>query len=423
MAIEKIRRMVDWGGDSCFLIGPRGAGKTEWVRERHPEALRIDLEDAATHRELAARPEGLAEWVGRLVAGRTVVIEDVQRLPELLGVAEGLIGKEPGRTFVLTASNERVPRRRVPALWRRFEETGRVRRVHPFLAADLGGSFDLATALRRGLVPGVLASEDPDAALLDNWGAFLREDLQGAGLVRKIGDFVRFLEAMVFVHGEVLNLSEVARECGAKRKTVEGFVGLLEDFLLGFRVTVFGEDGGQRALARHPKFYFSDAGAFRSLRGEMEDGGESMPAEAEAAALEGLVAQHLRSWCDAAGGGRRLHCWRTRTGIEVDFVVESPDGLHAFDVRNRLVLRPKDFRALAAFGTDYPESRRILLHRGTERSEKDGVLCLPVAEFLKELRPDLPLPGGNEESGEPAKPKEHGVRNLLRLGQALLRGR
>ena len=107
----------------------------------------------------------------------------------------------------------------------------------------------------------------------------------------------------------------------------------------------------------------------------------------DGAALEGLVAQHLRAWCDYSAGEHRLHYWQTRSKVEVDFVVYGADGLHAVEVKNSQQVRPEDLRGLRAFGEDYPESRRILLYRGKDRLLQNGVLCLPCEEFLKALVP------------------------------------
>jgi uncharacterized protein len=158
---------------------------------------------------------------------------------------------------------------------------------------------------------------------------------------------------------------------------------VLEDLMLGFRVPVFARRA-KRALAAHPKFFFFDAGVFRANR---PSGPLDSPAEIDGAALEGLVAQHLRAWCDYSGAGDALHYWQTRSQNEVDFVVYGPGGLHAVEVKSSRQIRPQDLRGLRAFGEDYPEATRWLLYRGSERLRRDGVACVPVEAFLRDLRP------------------------------------
>jgi predicted AAA+ superfamily ATPase len=127
---------------------------------------------------------------------------------------------------------------------------------------------------------------------------------------------------------------------------------------------------------------------FRSLR---PAGPLDRPAEIEGAALEGLVAQHLRAWIAYRNEGHALYFWRTRAGVEVDFVVYGPDTLAAIEVKNTARVRPEDLRGLRAFGEDYPESQRLLLYRGRERLKINEVLCLPCGEFLLALHPQKPM--------------------------------
>lgn len=235
------------------------------------------------------------------------------------------------------------------------------------------------------MLPVVLAAKDPAEILRAYNGLYLREEVQMEGLVRSVGTFSRFLEAISFSHGAVLNLASVARECQVNRKTVEGFLEILEDLLLSFRVPVFTRRA-RRELAVHPKFYFFDAGVFRANR---PAGPLDAPAEIDGAALEGLVAQHLRAWCDYSGGNHRLQYWQTRSKVEIDFVVYGDTDFHAVEVKNSVRVRPEDLRGLKKFGEDFPESCRWLLYRGRERLLIDDVLCLPCDEFLLALKPNM----------------------------------
>jgi predicted AAA+ superfamily ATPase len=165
---------------------------------------------------------------------------------------------------------------------------------------------------------------------------------------------------------------------------VEGYLEILGDLLLSFRLPVFTRRT-KRELAAHPKFYFFDTGVFRANR--PSDPLDS-PSEIDGAALEGLVAQQLRAWCDYSAGEHRLYYWQTRAKVEVDFVVYGSQGLFALEVKNSNRIRPEDLRGLKNFAQDYPESRRLLLYRGTERLMQEGILCLPCEEFLRALAPN-----------------------------------
>jgi predicted AAA+ superfamily ATPase len=256
------------------------------------------------------------------------------------------------------------------------------------MAAELGDRFRLDLALTQGLVPLVWDSERPADSLQAYVGLYLREEVQMEGLVRQVGDFSRFLEVVSFSQAAVLNVSEVARECQVSRKTVESYLGILEDLLLSFRVPVFTKRA-QRNLSSHPKFFWFDTGVYAATR---PAGPLDRPEEIAGAALEGLVAQHLRAWIDYSGGDFHLSFWRTKSGNEVDFVVYGRDGFWAIEVKHAATVRPADLRGLRAFQEDYPEAALRLLYRGRETLEIDGIRCLPAEGFLRGLLPGKPLP-------------------------------
>lgn len=365
---------------TCFLFGPRGTGKTKWLRDILADALHVNLLRPDVYRELAARPERLRELVAGRPEARDVVVDEVQRVPEILHVVHDMLEEERSPRFVLTGSSARKLRRGGVDLL-----SGRavLRTLHPFMAAELP-AFDLERHLRIGLVPLVVTSPDPEDALAGYATLYLDQEVMAEGLVRDVGSFAHFLEVVSFSHAAVLNVSNVAREAQVSRTTVDGFITILEDLLLVFRVPVFRRRE-TRATASHPKLYLFDAGIFRSLRPR---GPLDRPEEIDGAALEGLVAQHLRAWCAYSAGSHSLHFWRTRGGVEVDFVVYGEQGLWAIEVQNGARVRPADLGPLRSFVEDYPEARPVLLYRGSDPLERDGVRCLPVERFLRELRPD-----------------------------------
>jgi predicted AAA+ superfamily ATPase len=381
--MDLIRRFLEPPPRSFFLFGPRGTGKTTWLRAALPDALVLDLLQPDLSRDLLARPERLRDLVAAAPAGTTVVLDEVQRVPDVLTVVHALMESSPPRRFVLTGSSARKLRRGGADLL-----AGRavVRALHPFMAAELP-RFDLDHALVHGLVPLVLASEQPADVLRAYASLYLDEEVRLEGWARNVGAFARFLEVISFSHATVLNVANVARECQAERKTTAGYLEVLEDLLLAFRLPVFTRRA-KRETAAHPKFYLFDAGVYRSLR---PAGPLDRPEEISGAALEGLVAQHLRAWIGYGTGKNDLFYWRTRSGVEVDFVVYGSSGLWALEVKNAANVRAEDLRGLRAFGEDYPRSTRVLLYRGSRRERRDDVWVVPVAEFLRQLRPNAPV--------------------------------
>ena len=381
--MELVGRFLQIPDRSCFLLGPRGTGKSTWLRHRLPDALYLDLLDPALHRSLSARPERLRELLAGSPGKRTVVIDEIQRVPELLTVIHAILEEPSPPRFVLTGSSARKLRRGGVDLLggRAVHHT-----MHPFMASELP-EFDLDRALRIGLLPLVMDSTDPADVLAAYASLYLDEEVRAEGLTRNVGAFTRFLEAISFSHGGQLNVSAVARECEVERKVVAGYVGILEDLLLAFRLPVFRKRA-RRATVTHEKIYLFDAGVFRSLRPK---GPLDRPEEIDGQALEGLVAQHLRAWAAYSRQEVNLFYWRTRAGAEVDFIVYGESGLWAFEVKNHRKVHSTDLRALRGFRDDYPEAETAVLYRGSERLRIDGVWCLPIDNFLRRTMPDRGL--------------------------------
>lgn len=382
--MASVDRFFDPPRGHFFLFGPRGTGKTTWLRQRFDQATWIDLLDPGEERRYAARPERLRELIAAR-PGAPVVVDEVQRVPRLLPVVHQLIEEGVASRFILTGSSARKLKREGVDLL-----AGRavVRALHPFIAAELGPAFHLDRALALGLLPIVVDAADPEDTLDAYVGLYVQQEVKAEGLVRNLGAFHRFLEAVSFSHGAVLNLAAVARECEVSRKTAEAHLEVVEDLLLAFRLPVFRRRA-KRQLSAHPKFYWADAGVFRSLR---PSGPLDRPEEIAGAALEGLVAQHLRAWIDYGRLDAELSFWRTRSGSEVDFVLYGSDAFCAIEVKHTGRVRRSDLRALKSFGEDYPEAELRFLYRGTERLEIDGVLCLPCEQFLAGFHPGRQLP-------------------------------
>ncbi len=373
--METIKRLLKPENQSFFLLGPRGTGKSTFIKKTYPQSLYLDLLLPDVFRNYTARPERLRELIEAHKEKKTVVIDEVQKAPQLLEVVHSLIEEKRGLQFILTGSSARKLRRGGMNL---LAGRALMKHMHPFMAAELKNLFELDKALQIGTIPLVLNSEDPGATLQAYVDLYLREEVQMEGLTRNMGNFTRFLEAMSFSHGSVLNISNVARECQIERKVVEGYIGILEDLLLAFRIPVFSRRA-KRAVASHPKFYFFDAGIFNILR---PSGPLDRPEEKSGAALEGLVAQHLRAWIDYFRPGCELFYWRTSAGSEIDFIVYGKNIFHAIEVKNSATIHPQDLRALKAFAEDYPEAKRFLVYRGRERLLRDGISIEPAADFL-----------------------------------------
>ncbi len=378
------QRLFEEPKKSYFLFGPRGTGKSTLTKWRHPHALILDLRVPKLKLRLASNPQYLLELVRAQPKGQVIVIDEIQKVPELLSLVHVLIEEKQGWIFILTgASSRKLKREGVDLLAGRALK----KHLHPFMAVELGELFNLEEALKYGLLPLRFDEQNALDTLQTYVALYLEEEVKAEGIVRNIEPFARFLQAMSFSHGSQLNLTNVARECMVKRTTVASWISILEDLLIAFQLPVFTKRA-KRELSAHPKFYYFDAGVFRAIRPQsIEDPNSEM----DGPALEGLVAQHLIAWCDYTPGENTLAFWRTRSGVEVDFVLHSPLGFWAIEVKNTRQISSNGLRPLKTFLEDYPEAKAIYLYRGTGRLMKGNILCMPCSEFLSNLKPHQPL--------------------------------
>ncbi len=361
---------------SFFLFGPRATGKTTWLYHLFPSALFIDLLESDLYNSLLASPSRIEEMIP---PGYTdwIIVDEVQRIPELLNEVHRLIEKKK-LLFILTGSSARKLRARGVNL---LAGRALTRFMYPLTAGELGQDFSLQKSLRFGHLPAISTEVNPDDYLKSYVQTYLREEVQQEGLTRNLHVFARFLEAASFSQGATLNISEVARECQANRKLVEQYFYILEDLLLARRLPVFTKRA-KRRMVNHPKFYLFDTGVYRAIRPK---GPLDKPEEIEGIALETLVFQELLAVNDLHQLGFKLFYWKSANGQEVDFVLYGESGLIGIEVKRAASIRAKEFRGLKIFAADYPQSTRYMFYGGKKRKFVDGINLIPTEEALRDL--------------------------------------
>lgn len=378
-----VKRFFDPPKQSFFLFGPRGTGKSTWMKALFPEALCLNLLLSTLREKFRAYPDELIKEVEALKKPCCVIIDEVQKVPDLLSAVHTLIEEKKGIQFILTGSSARKLRRGGANL---LGGRALIKHLDPFMAKELGDTFSLEKGLKIGMLPLVWESDAPEEVLSTYTSVYIDEEIQAEALVRNLGQFARFIHVISFSHGQILNVNNIARESSVKRHTVDNFIEILEDLLLSKKLPVFTYRA-QRELSQHPKFYFFDAGIFRAIR--KMGPGDSIT-DIEGPALEGLVFQHLRSWIHYTKGQHDLYFWRTKSGLEVDFILYGEKGFWAIEVKNNHTLAPSDMQGLLNFTEDYPQATPLLLYRGPKVIHKN-ILCLPVDQFLKQLEPNTAL--------------------------------
>ena len=361
---------------SVLLFGPRQTGKSTLVRRTFPEAAFYDLLEADTFRQLSTHPEHLRQTLNP--ARRIVVIDEIQKCPPLLDEVHLLIERNRALRFVLTGSSARKIRRGGANL---LAGRARMARLHPLASPEIPDGR-LLDRLDRGGLPAFFDAADARDDLRAYVGAYLKEEVQAEGLTRSIGGFGRFLDVAGLTNGEQINFTAVASDAGLAPSTVREHYRILEDTLVGEQLPAFRKTRTRKAVAT-AKFYFFDVGVANTLR---RVGPVAPGSDAWGRALEHLVFLELRSWLDYRGRDDPLAYWRSRSRLEVDFVVG--DAI-AIEVKAKPRVAVRDYRGLLALAEEIPLRRKLVVCREPRRRRDDhGVEIVPAPEFLRELWED-----------------------------------
>jgi len=365
---------------SFFLFGPRGTGKSTWLRQELPGAVWFDLLRMETVLALTRDPAQFRARILALPKGTWVVVDEVQRLPALLDEVHALIAETGARhRFALSGSSARKLRRLDTNLL-----AGRAitRQFLPLTGAELDYEFDLDNLLGTGCLPQIRSAPELAVDLLDAYvGTYLREEIQQEALARDIGVFGRFLEVAALVNANVVNVSGVARDAGIARPTVARYFEVLVDTLVGTWLPAWRPRARIKEV-QHPKFYLFDSGVARALAGRTR---EPLEREERGHLFETLILHELRAAINEQNLGGALSYWRTPSGSEVDFVWERGKRRIGFEVKVADKWRSEFGATLTGLIAEGALSAGFGVYGGAHRLVVAGLPVLPVREFMRDL--------------------------------------
>ena len=365
------------GTESFFLWGPRQTGKSTLLRAAYPDALWIDLLKAEEYRRYLQNPELLRAEVAAQKSVRQVVIDEVQKVPQLLDEAHWLHENRAVRFALCGSSARKVKRGQANLLG------GRAVRyeLHGLTAGELGREFTLERMLNHGYLPPIHLSERPQRLLNAYVADYLKEEVAAEGLVRNLPVFSAFLNAASLSDAELVNFSTIARDCGVSSVTIRGYFEILEDTLLGRWLPAYVKRPKRRVIAA-PKFFFADVGVVNHLakRGELRPGSELY-----GKAFENWVFHELTAHNAYAEAFATLSYWRLASGIEVDFIVNDME--LAIEAKAAANITADHLKGLRALAQDHPriKQRLIVCLEPKRRRTEDGILVLPALEFSQLL--------------------------------------
>jgi predicted AAA+ superfamily ATPase len=361
---------------SFFLFGLRGVGKSTWAREQFPDAYTVDLLDESRYQTLVANPGALALELHALPPQRVVILDEVQRVPALLNEVHRSI-ERARRRFVMVGSSAR---RLKTAGTNLLAGRAALRTMYPLVPAELKNDFTLERVLRFGSVPLVWNAEDPEATLDSYVQLYVREEIKAEALVRNLPGFLRFLPVAALFHGQVINLSGLARDSATARTTVEGYIGILQDTLLATLLPAFELKLRVRER-RHPKLYWFDSGIVRAAKKHRGPVG----AEERGALLEGFVFMVLSAHNEQADLFDDISYWAPVQArqTEVDFLLRRGRDYLAIEVKAQSRFSTTQLSGLHAVAEAARVRRRLLVYLGREKLRTaDGIDVWPLELFL-----------------------------------------
>lgn len=372
--IPYIERLVDLNAlldkKSHFLLGPRQTGKTFLIHHTLENVRVYDLLDAEIYLALSRNLGRISEELQP--QDRIVVIDEIQRLPELLNEVHRLI-ETRGIRFLLTGSSARKLRRGGINL---LGGRARTKYLHPLTYKELNRHFDLFLAIERGLIPSIYFSDEPRADLQAYAGSYLQQEILAEGATRNIPAFSRFLRVAALCNATIVNFTNVANDAQVARTTVYEYFEILKDTLILYELPAWKKSKKRKPLTSS-KYYFFDVGAVAVLQGREFRAGTPEFGEG----FETYLMHELKSFSDYISG-EQLSYWRSTSGFEVDFII----GDHtALEVKAKKNLSPNDIKSLRMLAEEGKLKRYICVCMEPRKRKVGNIDILPYKDFLELL--------------------------------------
>jgi uncharacterized protein len=357
---------------SAFLLGPRQTGKSSLIQRQLGPCLLVDLLLNETFLQFSQNKRELRERVG--AEHSLVVIDEIQRLPELLNEVQYLIESQ-GTKFLLTGSSARKLRRQGVNLL-----GGRARQyfMHPFSYCELGDKFDLLKALNLGLLPSIYNSDNPTHDLSSYVGLYLKEEIVAEALTRKIDAYSRFLQTAALANGQLVNHTNIANDAQVPRTTVVEYFGILIDTLFATYLQPWRKTSKRKPILT-PKFYFFDTGVVGLLQ---ERGKIKTKSPQFGEAFESYLYHEIRTYIDTTTP-RPLNYWRSTSNFEVDFIF---DNRIAIEVKGKATIGGRDLAGIRALKEEGLLERYLIVYTGeVAKTLEDGIELHPWQSFVSDL--------------------------------------
>lgn len=360
--------------EGMFLFGARQTGKSTLLKERFKGEIYYDLLDPELRKFFKRNPNALKEALKDKSSGTLVIIDEIQKVPELLDIVHSLM-VDNGLWFILSGSSARKLKKSGANTLggRAIPET-----LYPLVWPEVT-DFQLDRAVQNGMIPRHYMVEDATKRLKGYVEVYLNEEIREEGEVRELDAFERFMEIAAISDGEILNYSNIASDCGVSVKTVQSYFQILYDTLIGYEIPAYRKTV-KRKIVQAPRFYYFDVGLANYLMGRYflkrgtDDYGH---------AFEHLVIQEIIAYKGYNDKKEIISYWRTYDKKEVDVVIG--DAKVAIEIKSSEQIKTKYKAGLRAFKEEHPDCRLILVSLEVVTRTSEDIEMIYVLDFFKKL--------------------------------------
>lgn len=364
----------DIENESVFLWGARQTGKSTLLKSNFPNARYIDLLKSDDFERFSRRPALLREELDAVIENQLIIIDEIQKIPQLLDEVHWLIVNRDYR-FILSGSSARKLKRSGANLL-----GGRAisNKLFPLVSAEIA-DFNLIRAVNNGMLPRHYTIENAQKRLQAYIGDYLQEEIRAEALIRNLTSFTRFLEVAALTSGEMVNYLNIATDCGVSAPTIKEYFSILEETMIGYMIPAFTEKT-KRRIVQAPRFYYFDVGIVNYLlkRKSLQPGSTDF-----GKAFEHLIIQEIIAYLSYSENDNQLSYWRTSSGFEVDAVIGKAKV--AIEIKSSKEVQSKHIKGLKIFKDEFPEARLIIVSLDINPRLMNGVEVLPAELFLKKL--------------------------------------
>lgn len=379
MLKRQVEDLIKKSKKSILLLGPRQTGKSTLIKKIQPELI-VNLALESEFLSFAKNPNELVE---RLSAKKykTVFIDEIQRLPNLLNTIQAIIDdtKNPPKFFLTGSSARKLKRGQANLLPGRIHSY----ELNPLILKELNYKVDIKQALSTGFLPGIYTEKnkfEKYKTLQSYASTYLKEEIQAEALTKNIEGFSRFLFVMALESGKFLDLTKLSNQIGIPRQTISRYVEILEDTLIIKRCESFGKSERKR-LIQKPKFYFFDIGVLNALLENFN------PSQDRIGFLfENLIFNQLVHSAIASGKPYKISSYRTEHNAEVDFIFEINQKTYAIEIKASSNVGKSDLFGFNSFKNYYQKPhKQYIAYLGNNIKKIDDVIIFPWKEMFIDL--------------------------------------